>query len=74
MSGHGDNGNHDDLLEAKNFIHDLVNNSRNALDEGQNIKQATDTVISTLSNRYENWAGFESLDEQIPDVIFKLSS
>ena len=73
VSGHGDNGNHNDLLEAKTFINDLVNYSKNALDEGRNIKQATEIVIKTLSDRYENWTGFESLDEQIPDLIMKLS-
>ena len=73
VSGHGDNGNHNDLLEAKTFINDLVNYSKNALDEGRNIKQATEIVIKTLFNRYENWTGFESLDEQIPDLIMKLS-
>ena len=73
VSGHGDNGNYNDLLESKKFIQDLVNYSSDALFEGQNIKEVTDTVINKLSNLYVNWVGFESLNEQLPDFILKLS-
>ena len=73
VSGHGPNGTHDDLLEAKSFIHDLVDSSKEAIQEGRNTEQATASVIGSLTDRYGNWVGFDTLDERIPEVIAKLS-
>ena len=73
VSGHGPNGTHDDLLEAKSFIHDLVDSSKEAIQEGRNTEQATESVIGSLTDRYGNWGGFDTLDERIPEVIAKLS-
>jgi len=73
VSGHGPNGNYDDLLDAKNFIHDLVNSCKYTIQEGVNTKHATEIVIDALSYKYRNWLGFETLDQGIPDIISKLS-
>ncbi len=52
MSGHGPIGDHDALVEAKDFIHALVDSTKNAIGDEQDSVQASKSVINELSPKY----------------------
>ena len=72
VSGHGPVGNHHGIAESRDFIHDLVGNTRASIQEGRSESDTSATVVNSLSDRYGDWVGFESLDQKVQEVYQKL--
>ena len=74
MSGHGPIGDHDALVEAKDFIHALVDSTKNAIGDEQDSVQASKSVINELSRKYGEWRGFDRIGENLSSVYDKLKA
>ena len=74
MSGHGPIGDHDALVEAKDFIHALVDSTKNAIGDEQDSVQASKSVINELSPKYGEWRGFDRIGENLSSVYDKLKA
>ena len=74
VSGHGDIGNHDDLMEARAFIHNLVGETINTIQDGKGKEEAQNQVIESMTSRFSNWVGFDTMDEKFGDVYTKLTA
>ena len=74
VSGHGDIGNHDDLMEARAFIHTLVGETKNTIKDGKGKDEAQNQVIDCMTSRFSNWVGFDTMDEKFGDVYTKLTA
>ena len=72
MSGHGPIGDHNALVEAKDFIHTLVDSVKHAIADGQDSLQASKYVINEMSPKYGDWRSFDRIDENLPSVYDKL--
>ncbi len=72
VSGHGPVGNHEALMQARGFIHSLVNHTKTAIQEGQDEANAVTYVIGALNPEFGGWRGFERLSETLPVVYGKL--
>ena len=74
VSGHGDIGNHDDLMEARAFIHNLVGETINTIQDGKGKEEAQNQGIESMTSRFSNWVGFDTMDEKFGDVYTKLTA
>ena len=74
MSGHGPVGEYAALMEARDFIHALVDTVRAAIRDGQDESTASTSVVDALSPQFADWRGFEGLGDSIPDLYRKLSA
>ena len=74
VSGHGDIGNHDDLMEARAFIHALVGGTKKTIEDGKGKDEAQTQVIESMTSRFANWVGFDTMDEKFGDVYTKLTA
>ena len=74
VSGHGDIGNHEDLMEARAFIHTLVGETKNTIKDGKGKDEAQNQVIDSMTSRFSNWVGFDTMDEKFGDVYTKLTA
>ena len=72
VSGHGPVGNHQGVVESRDFIHDLVANTRASIEEGRNERDTAATVVNVLSDKYADWIGFDSLAENVQVLCKKL--
>ena len=72
MSGHGPIGDHNALVEAKDFIHTLVDSVKHAIADGQDSFQASKYVINEMSPKYGDWRSFDRIGENLPSVYDKL--
>ena len=72
VSGHGPVGNRDALMEARDFIHTLVDHLKTAIRGGQDEGTASASVIDALRPRFADWRGFDGFEEKIPEVYRKL--
>ena len=72
MSGHGPIGDHNALVEAKDFIHTLVDSVKHAIADGQDSLQASKYVINEMSPKYGDWRSFDRIGENLPSVYDKL--
>tara|TARA_B100000959_G_scaffold202929_1_gene212504 strand:+ start:671 stop:1513 length:843 start_codon:yes stop_codon:yes gene_type:complete len=72
MSGHGPIGDHNALVEAKDFIHTLVGSVKHAIADGQDSLQASKYVINEMSPKYGDWRSFDRIGENLPSVYDKL--
>ena len=72
VSGHGPIGDHAALVEARSFIHSLVDHLKAAIQEGQDEKSASTSTIDALNPQFGSWRGFDRLGEGIPEVYRKL--
>ena len=72
VSGHGPVGDHSGIVESRDFIHDLVENTQAAIREGRSESDTSATVVGALTDRYADWTGFETLDEKLGEVYQKL--
>lgn len=72
MSGHGPIGDHNALVEAKNFIHTLVDSLKHAIADGQDSLEASKYVINEMSPKYGDWRSFDRIGENLPSVYDKL--
>lgn len=73
VSGHGPVGDHDALMEAREFIHTLVDHLKTAIRDGEDEGAASTSVINALTPRFGGWRGFDGLEEKIPEVYAKLN-
>ena len=74
VSGHGPIGNHQALQGARDFIHNLVNSVKSAIADGQNVTQASESVINQLTPQYGSWRSFDRIGENLPSVYEKLKA
>ena len=74
MSGHGPIGDHNALVEAKDFIHTLVGSVKHAIADGQDSLQASKYVINEMSPKYGDWRSFDRIGENLPSVYDKLKA
>ena len=72
MSGHGPIGDHNALVEAKDFIHTLVDSLKHAIADGQDSLEASKYVINEMSPKYGDWRSFDRIGENLPSVYDKL--
>ena len=72
MSGHGPIGDHNALVEAKDFIHTLVDSVKHAIADGQDSLEASKYVINEMSPKYGDWRSFDRIGENLPSVYDKL--
>ena len=72
MSGHGPIGDHNALVEAKDFIRTLVGSVKHAIADGQDSLQASKYVINEMSPKYGDWRSFDRIGENLPSVYDKL--
>ena len=68
VSGHGPIGNHQGIVESRDFIHDLVGNTRASIQEGRSESDASATVVNALSDKYSDWVGFDTLGEKAQEA------
>ena len=73
MSGHGPIGSYETLVEAQNFIHQLVENLKNAKQEVQDEVTASNITRAALNPQFGDWRGFDRIDEAILEVYRKLN-
>ena len=73
VPGHGDLGQHIDMVDAKNLIHELISATNTEVQNGRNPEETASLVMDSLKGNYGNWWGFETLSFQIPMVYEKLS-
>lgn len=74
VSGHGPVGNHEALMQARDFIHSLIHNLKTAIQEGQDEATASTSVIGALNPEFGGWRGFDHLSETLPEVFRKLKT
>ena len=74
VSGHGPVGDHQGIVESRDFIHALVGHTRASIQEGRGESDTSATVVDALSDRYADWVGFETLDEKVQEVYQKLKA
>ncbi len=72
VSGHGPIGNHNGIVESRDFIRDLVDNTRASIQEGRSEGDASTTVVDSLSEKYADWVGFDTLGDKVKEVYQKL--
>tara|TARA_B110000014_G_scaffold196048_1_gene145101 strand:- start:1581 stop:2426 length:846 start_codon:yes stop_codon:yes gene_type:complete len=74
VSGHGPIGNHAALVDARDFIHELVGNVMTSIAENEPQHSASNTVVTKMQYRFGHWRGFESLADKVPEVYHKLNN
>ncbi len=72
VSGHGPLGDHEALVEARDFIHALVDNLLAAAHDGRDEASASTATVDALRPRFGEWRGFDGLGDNIPGVYRKL--
>ncbi len=65
VSGHGPIGAKEAMVEARDFIAELVSHAEDALTEGEDLAAATATVRRALEGRFGGWRGFERLGDGV---------
>ncbi|MDP6454386.1 MAG: MBL fold metallo-hydrolase [SAR202 cluster bacterium] len=74
VAGHGPIGDHDALLQARDFIHSLVANLKTAIQDGQDEGAASATVSDALNSQFGDFRGIEGLKDNLPEVYRKLKA
>ena len=74
VSGHGPIGDHQGIVESRDFIHDLVGSTRASIQEGRSEGDASANVVNAMSDRYGDWVGFDTLGEKVQEVYRKLKA
>ena len=74
VAGHGPIGDHDALLQARDFIHSLVGNLKAAIQDGQDEGTASATVSDALNSQFGDFRGIEGLKDNLPEVYRKLKA
>ena len=65
ISGHGPVGGHEALVEAKDFINELVSTTKECIGNGQSDHEAVEVILKRLSNRFGHWRGFDRVEDSI---------
>ncbi|MBA01687.1 MAG: hypothetical protein CL752_04665 [Chloroflexi bacterium] len=65
ISGHGPVGGHEALVEAKDFINELVSTTKECIGNGQSNHEAVEVILKKLSNRFGHWRGFDRVEDSI---------
>ena len=73
ISGHGPIGTHQDLLEACDFIYQLVGNTKDSIHQGSSAAKAVSEVLGDMRDRFGDWVGFDTIEERFPEIFRKLS-
>ena len=72
ISGHGPIGNHEALIESRDFICALVDNLQFCIQDGRDEPSATSYTVDALAVRFGDWRNFDRLKETLPGVYRKL--
>ena len=72
-SGHGPVGTYKNLVDARNFIHQLTDFMRQAKNEGQNESQTVLATREALRPEFGEWRGFEKLEQGLHWVYQRLT-
>ena len=72
VSGHGAIGTYKELTEARDFMHALVDNLKEANQQGLNATDASKATTTALAPQFDEWRGFEGLEVAIPPFYNKL--
>jgi glyoxylase-like metal-dependent hydrolase (beta-lactamase superfamily II) len=72
MSGHGPIGDHQALLQAREFIHDLVDHLKTSIRDGQDETAGVASAVDALRPRFGGWRGFEGLGDGAAELYRKL--
>lgn len=65
MAGHGPIGEPSAIIEARDFIVELVEGVERAIANGQDRKTAASSVNALLEKRFGGWRGFERVEESV---------
>ena len=65
ISGHGPVGGHEALVEAKDFINELVSTTKECIGNGQSNHEAVEVILKKLNNRFGHWRGFDRVEDSI---------
>ena len=65
VSGHGPVGEHVALVEAQDFITDLVSGTKECINNGQGEQETVDVVLKKLNDRFGYWRGFDRVGDSI---------
>lgn len=65
VSGHGPVGEHEALVEAKDFITDLVIGIKECISNGQSEQESVELVLKKLNDRFGHWRGFDRVEDSI---------
>ena len=69
VSGHGPIGEHSALIEARDFIHELVGNVQDSIDTNESTDSRSETVYKKMEYRFSGFRGFETFAEKIEEVF-----
>lgn len=72
VAGHGQIGNYETLIEARDFMHLLVMGLKKAKQEGQDGTTASNNTRLDLSHQFGDWRGFDRIGEVLLEVYNKL--
>ena len=73
VSGHGSIGTYEELTEARDFMQALVDNLKDAKQEGLNAADASKATTIALAPQFDEWRGFEGLEVATPAFYNKLN-
>jgi len=65
VSGHGPVGERAALVEAKDFITDLVSGTKECINNGRDEQETVDVVLKKLNDRFGYWRGFDRVGDSI---------
>ena len=72
VAGHGQIGTYETLIEARDFMHQLVTSLKNAKQAGQDSTTASNNTKLDLSHQFGDWRGFDRIGEVLLEVYNKL--
>ena len=72
IPGHGPIGDNKALLDAREFIHNLVDHLKASIREGQDETTGVETVVGALRPKFGGWRGFDRLRDDAAELYRKL--
>ena len=72
VSGHGPIGEHSALIEARDFIHELIGNVQESIDINESTDSRSQTVYKKMEYRFGGFRGFETFAEKIEEVFERI--
>jgi glyoxylase-like metal-dependent hydrolase (beta-lactamase superfamily II) len=73
ISGHGPIGTYRDLVDARNFLHHLINFMRQKKTEGQSETEAVFATRDSLIPEFGEWRGFERIEQGLALVYQRIT-
>jgi len=65
VSGHGPVGEHRALVEAKDFITELVTGTQECINNEQSEQESVELVLKKLDDHFGYWRGFDRVADSI---------